>query len=248
MRLQSPAHVPPPNNPMSASAFHPTSNGQMIPPQIPRHPPNLMGGGGLPPSSSVNSNSNNNPSGLPHNNKSSGNSISATVPNNTPNQNPFPQGHSFNGRSGPPQQPLPPLPQMGPPSSSNSNNNSSNHMGPLIGANSTSMSNGGGPVPAPRGMNPSSITNSALPSIPGGNKTASSGSVSGGSSSLSPPLCPPNAPNSICSSSNSNTSGSGGRPRPQPISGTPPPETTEKCDAKLVQQTCTLFGLDMVSV
>lgn len=35
----------------------------------------------------------------------------------------------------------------------------------------------------------------------------------------------------------------GGRPRPQPIAGTPPPEI---CDPKLIQQTCTLFGLNLV--
>ncbi|XP_075739430.1 unconventional myosin-IXb-like dachs isoform X3 [Rhipicephalus microplus] len=35
-----------------------------------------------------------------------------------------------------------------------------------------------------------------------------------------------------------------GRPRPQPISGTPPPEM-ERCDAKTIQQTCSLFGLDL---
>ncbi|XP_050030454.2 uncharacterized protein dachs isoform X1 [Dermacentor andersoni] len=35
-----------------------------------------------------------------------------------------------------------------------------------------------------------------------------------------------------------------GRPRPQPISGTPPPEM-ERCDNKTIQQTCSLFGLDL---
>ncbi|XP_039284577.1 unconventional myosin-IXa [Nilaparvata lugens] len=35
------------------------------------------------------------------------------------------------------------------------------------------------------------------------------------------------------------------RPRPQPIAGTPPPDPTEKCNQKMIQQTCTLFGLDM---
>ncbi|XP_076268731.1 unconventional myosin-IXb-like dachs isoform X3 [Rhynchophorus ferrugineus] len=35
------------------------------------------------------------------------------------------------------------------------------------------------------------------------------------------------------------------RPRPQPIAGTPPPDMTEKCDAKIIQQTCNLFGLDL---
>lgn len=38
------------------------------------------------------------------------------------------------------------------------------------------------------------------------------------------------------------------RPRPQPIAGTPPPESNEKCDAKIIQQTCTLFGLDLVNI
>lgn len=40
---------------------------------------------------------------------------------------------------------------------------------------------------------------------------------------------------------------SGSRPRPQPIAGTPPPDPNEKCDQKMIQQTCTLFGLDLVS-
>lgn len=37
----------------------------------------------------------------------------------------------------------------------------------------------------------------------------------------------------------------GTRPRPQPIAGTPPPDPNEKCDAKIIQQTCNLFGLDL---
>ncbi|XP_048526207.1 myosin-I heavy chain isoform X1 [Dendroctonus ponderosae] len=37
----------------------------------------------------------------------------------------------------------------------------------------------------------------------------------------------------------------GPRPRPQPIAGTPPPDMGEKCDAKIIQQTCNLFGLDL---
>ena len=42
------------------------------------------------------------------------------------------------------------------------------------------------------------------------------------------------------------------RPRPQPISGTPPPEAPinnhiiDRCDFKTIQQTCSLFGLDLV--
>ncbi|XP_018336090.1 unconventional myosin-IXb isoform X2 [Agrilus planipennis] len=35
------------------------------------------------------------------------------------------------------------------------------------------------------------------------------------------------------------------RPRPQPIAGTPPPDPNEKCDNKIIQQTCHLFGLDL---
>merc|ERR550534_1358620 len=40
------------------------------------------------------------------------------------------------------------------------------------------------------------------------------------------------------------------RPRPQPIACTPPPEAfmglhQEKCDAKTIQHTCSLFGLDL---
>ncbi|XP_054287258.1 unconventional myosin-IXb-like [Macrosteles quadrilineatus] len=35
------------------------------------------------------------------------------------------------------------------------------------------------------------------------------------------------------------------RPRPQPIAGTPPPDPNEKYDQKMIQQTCTLFGLDL---
>ncbi|XP_023237398.1 unconventional myosin-Va-like isoform X1 [Centruroides sculpturatus] len=34
------------------------------------------------------------------------------------------------------------------------------------------------------------------------------------------------------------------RPRPQPIAGTPPPDL-ERCNHKTIQQTCTLFGLDL---
>ena len=38
--------------------------------------------------------------------------------------------------------------------------------------------------------------------------------------------------------------------RPKPISGTPPPldvASGDKCDFKTIQQTCSLFGLDLVS-
>lgn len=43
--------------------------------------------------------------------------------------------------------------------------------------------------------------------------------------------------------------GTGTRPRPQPIAGTPPPDPSEKCaDQKMIQQTCTLFGLDLVLI
>ncbi|XP_032669499.1 unconventional myosin-IXb isoform X1 [Odontomachus brunneus] len=40
--------------------------------------------------------------------------------------------------------------------------------------------------------------------------------------------------------------GTSTRPRPQPIAGTPPPDPSEKCaDQKMIQQTCSLFGLDL---
>nr|XP_027238453.1 unconventional myosin-IXb-like [Penaeus vannamei] len=35
------------------------------------------------------------------------------------------------------------------------------------------------------------------------------------------------------------------RPRPQPIAGTPPPDVMDRCDQKTIQQTCSLFGLDL---
>lgn len=41
------------------------------------------------------------------------------------------------------------------------------------------------------------------------------------------------------------TGGAVSRPRPQPIAGTPPPDPNEKCDSKIIQQTCSLFGLDL---
>lgn len=37
------------------------------------------------------------------------------------------------------------------------------------------------------------------------------------------------------------------RPRPQPITGTPPPDQTEKFDQKIIQ-TCNLFGLNLVNI
>lgn len=49
------------------------------------------------------------------------------------------------------------------------------------------------------------------------------------------------------SAKNANNTGTATRPRPQPIAGTPPPDPNEKCDAKIIQQTCTLFGLDLVT-
>merc|ERR1719273_290411 len=53
-----------------------------------------------------------------------------------------------------------------------------------------------------------------------------------------------------------NISGRSQRPRPQPISGTPPPDNSlithnnnnngvDRCDFKTIQQTCSLFGLDL---
>lgn len=48
------------------------------------------------------------------------------------------------------------------------------------------------------------------------------------------------------------------RPRPQPITGTPPPfsapqqqtqsKSIEMCDQNVIQETCTLFGIDLVRI
>lgn len=65
---------------------------------------------------------------------------------------------------------------------------------------------------------------------------------------------PVNNLNNITHANNNNTCGSSGnaatltRPRPQPIAGTPPPDPSEKCDSKVIQQTCSLFGLDLVII
>lgn len=131
---------------------------------------------------------------------------------------------------------------------------------PLLSPSTTTL-----PVPVPRReastSNPEMHHNNHPKNLP------SSGSVSV-TSSLSPPILPPITPTnghtiatattvatnggtqSLCSSSNHSNNSSGARPpRPQPISGTPPPqEQQERCDPKLVQQTCSMFGLDMVSV
>lgn len=49
---------------------------------------------------------------------------------------------------------------------------------------------------------------------------------------------------SSTTTANATTQGLCSRPRPQPIAGTPPPDL-EKCDQKTIQQTCSLFGLDL---
>nr|CAD7588191.1 unnamed protein product [Timema genevievae] len=53
------------------------------------------------------------------------------------------------------------------------------------------------------------------------------------------------AAKTTATSATTTTTGSSARPRPQPIAGTPPPDPNEKCDQKMIQQTCTLFGLDL---
>ncbi|XP_018785879.1 PREDICTED: myosin-G heavy chain isoform X2 [Bactrocera latifrons] len=60
-------------------------------------------------------------------------------------------------------------------------------------------------------------------------------------------LLPNNGANSIprLSAKSTNLMGTVTRPRPQPIAGTPPPDPNEKCDTKIIQQTCSLFGLDL---
>lgn len=55
--------------------------------------------------------------------------------------------------------------------------------------------------------------------------------------------------NTVVHSNNANIGGATlTRPRPQPIAGTPPPDPNEKCDVKIIQQTCTLFGIDLVNI
>ncbi|XP_055919443.1 unconventional myosin-Ia isoform X2 [Eupeodes corollae] len=49
----------------------------------------------------------------------------------------------------------------------------------------------------------------------------------------------------VSSKGNTNLQATTTRPRPQPIAGTPPPDPNEKCDSKIIQQTCSLFGLDL---
>ena len=51
---------------------------------------------------------------------------------------------------------------------------------------------------------------------------------------------------SVGRNNQSNTDTLSSRPRPQRIAGTPAPDTVERPDLKLVQQTCALFGLDTV--
>ena len=56
-----------------------------------------------------------------------------------------------------------------------------------------------------------------------------------------------NAQNNV---KNNNVLNAWQKPRPKPISGTPPPLNDiihpDKCDFRVIQQTCSLFGLDLV--
>ncbi|XP_054082848.1 myosin-G heavy chain isoform X3 [Zeugodacus cucurbitae] len=63
-------------------------------------------------------------------------------------------------------------------------------------------------------------------------------------------LLPNSGANSLSrlSAKSTNLMGTVTRPRPQPIAGTPPPDPNEKCDTKIIQQTCSLFGLDLSSL
>ncbi|XP_017004840.2 unconventional myosin-Ia isoform X2 [Drosophila takahashii] len=56
---------------------------------------------------------------------------------------------------------------------------------------------------------------------------------------------PSTVPRLSAKSTNLGIGGTVARPRPQPIAGTPPPDPQEKCDQKIIQQTCNLFGLDL---
>lgn len=193
------------------------------------------------------------------------------------NINPITSMNNQNGGSkGPTSTSLPHLQQVSPPPISTSQNELPQHHGKAfngVHTNSSHSENGvhsNFPIAAPRsgsgGMSlpPSAgaINLNSAKSVPNittsrSNSNASGAAispVSGGegscNSSSSPGgglgYPPSNPPGSVCSSTNAST-GNGGRPRPQPIAGTPPPEVMDRCDAKLVQQTCNLFGLDMVS-
>lgn len=178
-----------------------------------------------------------------------------------------------NGMSrGPPSSALPQLPQdLSPILPPHLNEPQQSHNKPFQG-NAHHQENGispGAPVPAPRtgsmgqqlqqGFGPMNFNSTkAVPNIASSrsNSNASGAAVSptsggeGSCSSNSPgggvgyPTSNPSG--SVCSSTNASTGNSGGRPRPQPIAGTPPPDIMDRCDAKLVQQTCSMFGLDMV--
>ncbi|XP_059474845.1 unconventional myosin-IXa isoform X2 [Neocloeon triangulifer] len=52
-------------------------------------------------------------------------------------------------------------------------------------------------------------------------------------------------PSNNASKNAANAAAANARPRPQPIAGTPPPDIADKCDHKMIQQTCSLFGLDL---
>ncbi|XP_017068583.2 LOW QUALITY PROTEIN: unconventional myosin-IXb [Drosophila eugracilis] len=56
---------------------------------------------------------------------------------------------------------------------------------------------------------------------------------------------PSSVPRLSAKSTSLGISGAVTRPRPQPIAGTPPPDPQEKCDQKIIQQTCNLYGLDL---
>ncbi|XP_039226411.1 unconventional myosin-IXa isoform X1 [Drosophila yakuba] len=64
------------------------------------------------------------------------------------------------------------------------------------------------------------------------------------SANLIPKLCD-TVPRLSAKTTNLGIGGTVARPRPQPIAGTPPPDPQEKCDQKIIQQTCNLFGLDL---
>jgi len=125
---------------------------------------------------------------------------------------------------------------------SHSNNTGSNSLpqlqpsmgGGILGMNSTLPPiPTGAPIPAPRNANMVSTSVTLVPSLLGGNSAAANLVSSAGLP--------------LSNTSSGSSKGTNGRPRPQPISGTPPPEAMDKCDDKLVQQTCSMFGLDIVS-
>ncbi|CAL8122354.1 unnamed protein product [Orchesella dallaii] len=247
MRFQQmPPPVPPPNAVASTAMSNPKSNGLMTARSTSHH--DSMGHAIITSTSFLNT-------------------VSHPMTNNNQQNGPF-RGHTSTSlphiqqQISPPGGPIPShfndLPQNGKglkfggdgplPTSSHSDNSISSIPvpAPRTGSMGTQLSSANGGIslnsakslpniPPPRSN--SNASGAAVSPVSGGEGSCNSSNSAGG---LGYP--PSNPPGSVCSSTNAST---GGRPRPQPIAGTPPPEAMDRCDPKLVQQTCSMFGLDM---